>query len=92
MSIGRTAARPRSRPGGGGVAIRRALALAGCGVLSVGLAGCESTEQESSKIAAESVAATPSSATPPKGAHHARRGGHAHSASHAPRAKRAPAQ
>jgi len=31
--------------------IRRALALAGCGVLSVGLCACESTEQESAKIA-----------------------------------------
>jgi hypothetical protein len=35
--------------------VRRALALAGCGMLSVGLAACEGTEQESAKIAKRSV-------------------------------------
>jgi hypothetical protein len=33
--------------------VRRALAVAGCGVLTVTLAGCESTEQESAKIGRE---------------------------------------
>jgi hypothetical protein len=37
--------------------MRRALALAGCGVLSVGLSACESTEQESAKIGRENEAA-----------------------------------
>lgn len=35
----------------------RALALAGCGVLSVGVAACESTEQESARIGRENAAA-----------------------------------
>jgi hypothetical protein len=33
--------------------MRRALVAAGCGVLGVGLAGCESTEQESARIGRE---------------------------------------
>ncbi|MGA2454502.1 MAG: hypothetical protein ABSG93_13375 [Solirubrobacteraceae bacterium] len=44
--------------------IRRALALAGCGVLSVGLCACESTEQESAKIGRESEAAARAAAKP----------------------------
>lgn len=37
--------------------MRRALALAGCGVLAVALPACESTEQESARITRESEAA-----------------------------------
>jgi len=37
----------------GAVQVRRALALAGCGVLTVTLSACESTEQESAKIGRE---------------------------------------
>lgn len=50
--------RPSQRPVSGAVRMRRAaLALAGCGVLCVGLAACETTEQESAKIGHESEAA-----------------------------------
>lgn len=42
--------RARAVPGSGAARMRRALALAGCSVLSVGLSACESTEQESAKL------------------------------------------
>jgi len=51
--------------------MRRALLLAGCGVLSVGMTACESTEQESAKIARESQSA-------PAQAAHAKPRQHAH--------------
>jgi hypothetical protein len=47
----------RAAPGFGAVRMRRALAVAGCGVLSVGISGCESTEQESARIGRESQVA-----------------------------------
>ena len=49
--------RRRGAPGFGAVRIRRAVALAGCGVLAVGISACESTEQESAKIGRESQVA-----------------------------------
>jgi hypothetical protein len=54
--------RARAVPGSGTARMRRALALAGCGVLSVGLCACESTEQESSRIGRESEAAAKAAA------------------------------
>ncbi len=61
--------------------IRRALALAGCGMLAVGLAACESTEQESAKIGRESEAAARAAAKPVASKHAgARAHGHAHGA------------
>jgi hypothetical protein len=47
-----------ARPRTGAMRMRRALALAGCGVLSVALGACESTEQESARIGRENEAAT----------------------------------
>jgi hypothetical protein len=63
---------------------RAALALAGCGVLSVGLAACESTEQESAKIGHENEAAARAAAKQEAKAH-VRSRSHApgHGASHA---------
>jgi hypothetical protein len=57
MSAWPIADRPTPRPGRGAVRMRRALVLAGCGMLSVGLVACESTEQESAKIEAAARAA-----------------------------------
>jgi predicted dinucleotide-binding enzyme len=51
-------AHARTAPRPGAVRMRRALALIGCGVLGVGLAACESTEQESARIGRESEAAS----------------------------------
>ena len=48
----------------GAVRMRRVLALAGCGVLGVSVAACESTEQESAKIGRESEAAARAAAKP----------------------------
>jgi hypothetical protein len=65
--------------------IRRALALAGCGMLGVGLAACESTEQESAKIGRENEAAARAAAKPAASKHPgARADGHGstHRASH----------
>jgi hypothetical protein len=57
--------RARAVPGSRAARMRRALALAaGCGVLSVGLCACESTEQESSRIGHESEAAAKAAAAP----------------------------
>jgi hypothetical protein len=56
--------RARAVPGSRAARMRRALALAGCGVLSVGLCACESTEQESSRIGRESEAAAKAAAAP----------------------------
>jgi hypothetical protein len=65
-------ARGRTAPGLGAVRVRWALALAGCGVATVVVSACESTEQESAKIARESqsVAAKPAHAKPRKHSHH----------------------
>jgi hypothetical protein len=62
---------------------RRALALAGCGVLALSLSACESTEQESAKIGHESEAAARAS-TLASAKHHApaRTRGHVHGAAH----------
>jgi hypothetical protein len=73
-------ARPRSRSGSGAVRVRRVLALAGCGVLGVGLSACESTEQESAKIGRESVSATQAEQKQTKHAGHA--AGHSHHHGH----------
>jgi hypothetical protein len=61
--------------------MRRALMLAGCGMLGVGLCACESTEQESAQIARENAAAAHTSTRPaakPAGR------GHAPTRSHGP--------
>ena len=80
--------RARTARRSGAVRMRRALALAGCGVLSVGLAACESTEQESAKIGRESEAAARAAAPKPTKAHAAtgqhRRG---HGATHGAKAR-----
>jgi len=58
--------------------MRRALVLAGCGMLGVGLTACESTEQESAKIGRESEAAARAAAKPaakPHAATHTHRKG-----------------
>jgi hypothetical protein len=63
--------------------IRRALALAGCGMLGIGLAACESTEQESAKIGRENEAAARAAAKPAASKHAgAISHGHAHGATH----------
>jgi hypothetical protein len=56
--------RARAVPGSGAARMRRALALAGCSVIGVGLTACESTEQESSRIGRESEAAAKAAAAP----------------------------
>jgi hypothetical protein len=69
----------------GAMRIRRALALAGCGMLAVGLAACESTEQESAKIGRENEAAARAAAKPAASKHPSARAhgyGSAHRASH----------
>jgi hypothetical protein len=76
------------RPVCGSVRIRRALALAGCGVASIGLTACESTEQESARIGRESAAAARAEAsesavrTHAAGRAHARGHHSAHGAAH----------
>jgi hypothetical protein len=52
--------------------MRRALLLAGCGVLSVGMTACESTEQQSAKIGRESQSA-PAKPAHAKPRHHLHR-------------------
>ena len=64
MSARPIADRPTPRPRIGAVRMRRALVLAGCSVLGVGLSACESTEQESAKIGRESEAAARAAAKP----------------------------
>jgi hypothetical protein len=67
----------------GAARMRRALVLAGCGVLSVSLAACESTEQESAKIGRENEAAARAAAPKPHQSHAgARTHGHGHNATH----------
>jgi hypothetical protein len=56
--------------------MRRALMLAGCGMLGVGLAACESTEQESARIGRENEAAARSAAVKPAAKTRARSHGH----------------
>jgi hypothetical protein len=46
--------------------MRRALALAGCGALGIGLTACESTEQESAKLGRENQAAARAASQPAK--------------------------
>jgi len=66
----------------GAVRMRRVLALAGCGVLSVSLAACESTEQESAKIGRESEAAARAAA--PKSTAKTHAGARSHGRAHGP--------
>jgi hypothetical protein len=66
----------------GAVRMRRVLALAGCGVLGVSVAACESTEQESAKIGHESEAAARAAA--PKPAARAHAGARSHGRGHQP--------
>jgi hypothetical protein len=87
MSTRPIADRPTPRPRPGAVRMRRALVLAGCGMLGVGLAACESTEQESAKIGRESEAAARAAAKPavrPHAAIRAHGRGHGSSAHGAP--------
>jgi hypothetical protein len=63
--------------------MRRALALACCGMLSAGLCACESTEQESAKIGRESAAAARAAAKPAAKTHAVTRS-HGHKGSAAP--------
>jgi hypothetical protein len=72
------------RPIRGPVRIRRALALAGCGVASIGLAACESTEQESASIGRENAAAARAEAAKAAASRHAagRSHGRQHRAAH----------
>jgi hypothetical protein len=84
--------RPARRPVTGSVraghrsrsrSVRRALAVAGCGVLTVTLAGCESTEQESAKIGREEQqAARAQTAAKPASAHHGAAGSSHHAGKH----------
>ena len=74
--------RARAVPGSGAARMRRALALAGCSVLSVGLTACESTEQESAKIGHESEAAARAAAPKPAAKAHA--GARSHGRGHQP--------
>jgi len=70
--------------------MRRALALAGCGVLTVGISACESTEQESAKITRESQVAAAQAAAARRPGHAAKTPGHARGrvqAAHAAHAK-----
>jgi hypothetical protein len=73
--------RARAVPGSGAARMRRALALAGCSVIGVGLTACESTEQESSRIGRESEVAAKAAAAP-KHATKAHGGGRSHSRTH----------
>jgi hypothetical protein len=77
--------RPSPRPISGAVRVRRALALAGCSVLGVGLGACESTEQESARIGRENAAAArtaaPSAKAPAGASSHRRSRGAAQGAS-----------
>jgi hypothetical protein len=84
------------RPRSGSVRMRRALMLAGCGVLSIGVCACASTEQESARIGRESEAATHAAARAAPKTTGARRGAsrshahgsaHAHGSTHAPSGK-----
>ncbi|HSZ05786.1 MAG TPA: hypothetical protein VK778_11420 [Solirubrobacteraceae bacterium] len=72
------------RPICGSVRIRRALALAGCGVASIGLSACESTERESAKIGRESAAAARAEASESSARTHAaaRAHGRGHRSAH----------
>ena len=71
------------RPRSGAMRIRRALALAGCGMLGIGLAACESTEHESAKIGRENEAAARAAAKPAASKHAgASSHGHGHGATH----------
>ncbi len=77
----------RAVPSRGAARIRRALAVAGCGVLAVSVSACESTEQESAKIAREGqriLAAEAAHARKVARARHQHHRGHARSgAAHA---------
>ncbi len=61
--------RPVARPPAQSARVRRALVVAGCGVLGVGLSACESTEQESARIGRESQAAVQTAPTRSARAH-----------------------
>jgi hypothetical protein len=79
--------RPAQGPISGAVRMRRALALAGCGVLSVGLSACESTEQESAKIGRENELAAHASAPRPAARTHGGSRAHRHTPRPAPGAR-----
>jgi hypothetical protein len=81
--------RARAVPGSGAARMRRALALAGCSVLGVGLTACESTEQESSRIGRESEAAAKAAA--PKQASKTHGSGRTHRRTHTSTHTKAPA-
>jgi hypothetical protein len=70
--------RPARGPVSGTVRMRRALLIAGCGVLSVGLSACESTEQESAKIGRENELAARAAAPRPAARTHAGSRAHRH--------------
>jgi hypothetical protein len=72
------------RPICGSVRIGRALVLAGCGVASIGLSACESTEQESAKVGRESAAAARAEASESAARTHAaaRAHGRSHPSAH----------
>jgi hypothetical protein len=64
--------------------MRRALVLAGCGVLGVGLSACESTEQESARIGRENAAARAAASKPATNTHAGTRShGRGHGSAHA---------
>ena len=87
--IGGSASAAR-RPGA--VRMRRALVLAGCGVATVGVSACESTEQESAKIGRESEAAARAAAKPAAKPHAATRAhGRGHGSAHGSSEHSAPA-
>ena len=76
--------RPAPRPVSGAVRMRRALVLAGCGVLGVGLSACESTEQESARIGRENAAARAAASKPATNTHAGTRShGRGHGSAHA---------
>jgi hypothetical protein len=81
MSTRAVLARPPA--GSGSARMRRALAIAVCGLLSVGMSACESTEQQSARIGRENAAAERAAAAQ---AAHARaahaRTSHAHGHGH----------
>jgi hypothetical protein len=81
--------RSRAVPSFGAARMRRALALAGCSVLSVGLTACESTERESARIGRESEAAAKAAAPKPPAKTHgaARTHSRTHTTTYAQHAK-----
>jgi hypothetical protein len=75
----------RAVPSRGAARLRRALAVAGCGVLTVGVSACESTEQESAKIARQGQQTLAAEAAHARKVAHARHHHRAHSSAGATR-------